>query len=70
MSNEYTKQDIERMRMHMEQEHENALQRIKRKCKEEPLVPAGTAVKKKKKNRKHTRERERGKEANLKNLPC
>lgn len=49
MSNEYTKQDIERMRMHMEQEHENALQRIKRKCKEEPLVPAGTAVKKKKK---------------------
>lgn len=48
MSNEYTKQDIERMRMHMEQEHENALQRIKRKCKEEPLVPAGTAVKKKK----------------------
>jgi hypothetical protein len=39
MANNYTKEDIERMRMTME--GETALDRIKRKCREEPLVPAG-----------------------------
>jgi hypothetical protein len=40
MSNrEYSKEDIERMRIAME--GETALDRIKRKTKEEPLVPAG-----------------------------
>jgi hypothetical protein len=40
-TNEYTNEDIERMRAQMEAEHETAFDRIKRKCKEEPLVPAG-----------------------------
>lgn len=39
MSNDYTKEDIERMRREME--GETALDKIKRKMKDEPLVPAG-----------------------------
>ncbi|KAI8974930.1 hypoxia induced protein conserved region-domain-containing protein [Pilobolus umbonatus] len=39
---EYTKEDVERMRVVME--GETSLQRIKRKCKEEPFVPAGVAL--------------------------
>lgn len=38
-NNNYTKEDIERMRIAME--GETTLDRIKRKAKEEPLVPAG-----------------------------
>ncbi|KAF1805754.1 hypoxia induced protein conserved region-domain-containing protein [Mucor lusitanicus] len=41
-NNSYTKEDIERMRIAME--GETALDRIKRKAKEEPLVPAGVAL--------------------------
>jgi hypothetical protein len=40
--NSYTKEDIERMRIAME--GETALDRIKRKAKEEPLVPAGNVT--------------------------
>lgn len=40
--NDYTKEDIDRMRIAME--GETALDRIKRKSKEEPLVPAGVAL--------------------------
>lgn len=43
MSNNYTKEDIERMRREME--GETALDKIKRKMKEEPLVPAGNVIK-------------------------
>ena len=39
MSNDYTKDDIERMRRVME--GETVLDKIKRKMTEEPLVPAG-----------------------------
>lgn len=39
--NEYSKEDIERMRRKMDDGGETALDRIKRKAKEEPLVPAG-----------------------------
>jgi hypothetical protein len=42
--NEYTPEDIERMRRQMEGGGETALERIKRKAKEEPLVPAGQFV--------------------------
>ncbi|KAI8366912.1 hypoxia induced protein conserved region-domain-containing protein [Blakeslea trispora] len=44
MSNnkEYTREDIERMRIAME--GESALDKIKRKSREEPLVPAGVAL--------------------------
>ncbi|KAG1097162.1 hypothetical protein G6F42_018230 [Rhizopus arrhizus] len=41
-NNNYTKEDIERMRIAME--GETTLDRIKRKAKEEPLVPAGVAL--------------------------
>lgn len=44
MANEYTKQDIERMRMIMDQQGETALDKIKRKMTQEPLVPAGVAL--------------------------
>jgi hypothetical protein len=36
---DYTKEDIEKMRLRME--GETSLDRIKRKCREEPFVPAG-----------------------------
>ncbi|KAI8071112.1 hypoxia induced protein conserved region-domain-containing protein [Gilbertella persicaria] len=39
---EYTREDIERMRIAME--GESALDKIKRKSREEPLVPAGVAL--------------------------
>ncbi|KAI9481642.1 MAG: hypoxia induced protein conserved region-domain-containing protein [Benjaminiella poitrasii] len=41
-SKEYSKEDIDKMRVAME--GETALDRIKRKAKEEPLVPAGVAL--------------------------
>lgn len=41
MANEYTKEEIERMRMVMEEQGENAFDKMKRKMKQEPLVPAG-----------------------------
>lgn len=41
MANEYTKEDIERMRREMEGGGETAFDKIKRKMKDEPLVPAG-----------------------------
>ncbi|GAA5804669.1 hypoxia induced protein conserved region-domain-containing protein [Helicostylum pulchrum] len=44
MSNEYTKEEIERMRYVMENQGENAIQKMKRKMVEEPLVPAGVAL--------------------------
>lgn len=39
---DYTKEELDRMRIAME--GETSLDRIKRKCKEEPLVPAGAAL--------------------------
>jgi hypothetical protein len=42
--NEYTPEDIERMRRKMDGGGESALERIKRKAKEEPLVPAGQSI--------------------------
>ncbi|KAI8363985.1 hypoxia induced protein conserved region-domain-containing protein [Choanephora cucurbitarum] len=39
---EYTREDLDRMRIAME--GESALDKIKRKSKEEPLVPAGVAL--------------------------
>ncbi|KAI7869595.1 hypoxia induced protein conserved region-domain-containing protein [Mucor mucedo] len=44
MANEYTKQDIERMRQLMDQPTETALDKIQRKMIQEPLVPAGVAL--------------------------
>lgn len=44
MSNEYTKEEIERMRYVMENQGENAIQKMKRKMVEEPLVPAGLSA--------------------------
>ncbi|KAI7898735.1 hypoxia induced protein conserved region-domain-containing protein [Cokeromyces recurvatus] len=41
-SKEYSREDINRMRRAME--GETALEKIKRKAKEEPLVPAGVAL--------------------------
>ncbi|KAI8890443.1 hypothetical protein K501DRAFT_281764 [Backusella circina FSU 941] len=42
MSNELTREELDKMRITME--GETALDRIKRKTKEEPLVPAGVAL--------------------------
>lgn len=44
MANEYTKQDIERMRQLMDHQSESAFDKIKRKMVQEPLVPAGVAL--------------------------
>ncbi|KAF7727237.1 hypothetical protein EC973_007850 [Apophysomyces ossiformis] len=42
MSKEYTREELDRMRVVME--GESAWDRMKRKSKEEPLVPAGVAL--------------------------
>lgn len=44
MPNEYTKEEIERMRHVMEDQGENAIEKMKRKMVEEPLVPAGLST--------------------------
>ncbi|KAI9358383.1 hypoxia induced protein conserved region-domain-containing protein [Pilaira anomala] len=44
MATEYTKEEIERMRMVMEEQGENAFDKMKRKMKQEPLVPAGVVL--------------------------